>query len=274
MNKSSLISSGIEDFYSKVSDEDRYTKGLGPLELERNKTLIQRYLRSPKSVIIDVGGGTGVYSEWLAGQGHCVHLVDPVKKHVRKASGRSARLKNKFSCTVGESTDLDFPDNCADMVILHGPLYHLQSLKDRSRSVKEAKRVVKKNGVILGVAINYASYTIAGLLNGMIHQPEFLNMCKKHLVSGFHNPPENNHQLFLPEGYFHKPAELLKEFEDAGLRDTELIVVEGMVWLDQKFYETREDPVNKKAIMNLLQITEKDRSLISLSPHMMVVGRK
>ena len=274
MNKNGLISSGINDFYSKISDENRYSGGLGLLELERNKDLIQRHIRSPKSVVIDVGGGTGIYAEWLAGLGHQVHLVDPVQKHIQKASKRAASLKQKFHCHLGASNELCFADNSADMVILHGPLYHLQSKRERYRAIKEAKRVVKKNGVIVGVAINYASYTLAGLLNGLIHHYDFLEMCKVHLTSGIHHPPKGSDQLFLPEAFFHKPCELLREFKEVCLREVELFAIEGIVWLDQKFYETWEDPVRKKAMTHLLQMTEKDTSLISLSPHMMIIGKK
>lgn len=274
MKNNTLIKPEINDFYSKISDEDRFLKGLGPLEFERNKALIQRYIRSSKSIIVDVGGGSGMYSEWLSGLGHEVHLVDPVQKHIKKAKQKAARMKRKFQCHLGEAKNLCFPENFADIVILHGPLYHLQSHYERSKSIKEAKRVCKNKGYIIGFAINYASYTLAGLLNGIIHHCEFFEMCKKHLSSGIHNPPEGNFQKFLPEAYFHKPPELIHEFEEAKLNDIELIAVEGMIWLDKNYYETRENSVRKKAIMNLLDMTEKDQSLVSLSPHMMIVGRK
>ncbi|MDO1450839.1 class I SAM-dependent methyltransferase [Rhodocytophaga aerolata] len=274
MKPQNLINSEIEAFYCKVSDEDRYTKGLGPLELERNKTLIGRYIKSPKRVVIDVGGGTGIYSQWLADLGHQVHLVDPVAKHIRKAKSRMSEHKQKFTCYLGESKRLCFADNLADLVLVHGPLYHLQSGSERIKAIKEAKRVCKKNGVILAVAINYASYTLVGLLNGMIHQQGFYQMCRSHLLTGLHNPPQDNQALFLPQAFFHKPDELINEFKQVDLREIDLIAVEGMSWLDKDFFQNWENPVKKKALMSLLELTEKDPYLISLSPHMMIVGRK
>ena len=274
MKKESLISTEIERFYSNVSDENRYTKGLGPLELERNKELILRHIKSTNSIIVDVGGGTGVYSEWLAQLGHRVHLTDPVAKHIYKAKARSSNSKQKFNCTLGEARSLEFPDNFADMVILHGPLYHLQSRNERLKAITEAKRVCKKNGVVIGIAINYFSYTLAGLLNGMIHDPTFYEMCKKQLTSGIHNPPKNNSQLFLPEAYFHRPDELLNEFNEACMVDLSIYAVEGFSWLDKNFFQTREDPVKKKAILSLLKLMEQDSALLSFSPHMMIVGKK
>ena len=79
-----LINPEIEDFYSQTSEEGRLELGLGPLEFERNKELISRYLPK-KGKVIDVGGGPGVYSEWMAGLGHEVILIDPVEKHIKQA---------------------------------------------------------------------------------------------------------------------------------------------------------------------------------------------
>src|SRR5437868_6184718 len=118
-----LIKPDIEDFYSNTSEEGRLQLGLGPLEFERNKELISRYLPK-KSVIVDVGGGPGVYSEWLAGMGHKVYLIDPVEKHIKQANKRSAKAKKPFTNILGEARQLALADNFADVVILHGPLYH------------------------------------------------------------------------------------------------------------------------------------------------------
>jgi hypothetical protein len=76
MVKDKLISGKLEDFYNQSSEEDRLSFGLGPWEFERNKELIQRHLPQDKATIVDVGGGTGKYSEWLAGMGHEANLIN------------------------------------------------------------------------------------------------------------------------------------------------------------------------------------------------------
>src|ERR1700709_1206753 len=134
MPSSKLIKPEIENFYAQTSEENRLELGLGPLEFERNKDLIQRYLPK-KGIIVDVGGGPGVYSEWLAGLGHEVYLIDPVEKHIKQANKRSAKAKKPFKSLLGESRRLDFADDFADVVILHGPLYHLQLKEDRVKSI-------------------------------------------------------------------------------------------------------------------------------------------
>jgi ubiquinone/menaquinone biosynthesis C-methylase UbiE len=272
MTAPKLINSEIDDFYSQTSEEGRLELGLGPLEFERNKDLISRYLPK-KGIVIDVGGGPGVYSEWLAGLGHQVYLVDPVEKHIKQANKRSAKAKKPFKSILGEAQKLELQDNFADVMILHGPLYHLQSKADRIGAIVEAKRVLKPNGFVLGFAINHSASTIAALLNGFIHSPEIFEMCKEELTSGIHTPPKSMPGV-LPAAYFHHSNELKVEFEEAGLTYLDTYAVEGLIWMDKNYFETRSDPKKKEVIMELMKITENDQSLLSLSPHMMIVGRK
>lgn len=246
--------------------------GLGPLEFERNKELISRYLPK-KGLIVDVGGGPGIYSEWLAGLGHDVILVDPVEKHIRQANKRSAKAKQTFRSILGEAQKLELADNIADVVILHGPLYHLQSKADRIRAITEARRVLKPKGVVLGFAINYTASTIAALLNGFIHTPEILDMCMEELRTGIHTPP-NNMPGVLPSAYFHQPGELKAEFEESGLTYLDTYAVESLIWMDKNYFETRSNSNKKEKIMELVKVTENDPGLLSLSPHMMISVRK
>ncbi len=268
-----LISNEIDRFYAGAAEDKRLTFGLGPLEFERNKELIGRYLPASGAVIIDVGGGPGVYAEWLAEMGHNVLLVDPVNKHIQQAQKRAAKLKKPFKAELGEARNLDFPDDSADLVILHGPLYHLQLRADRIKALREAHRILKPNGILLGFAINHTVSTITGLLNGMIHDAQFYAMCESELKTGIHNPPANWPGI-LPEAFFHKPQELTEEVYEAGFNNLKLFAVEGMVWLDSKYFESRSDPGKKEAMMALLKSTEENRELLSLSPHLMVAGGK
>ena len=63
MNSKQLINRNIEVFYNKASEETRLNKGMGIFEFERIKSLIEKYISTSPSKIIDIGGGTGKYSE-------------------------------------------------------------------------------------------------------------------------------------------------------------------------------------------------------------------
>lgn len=273
MNSKQLISREIEIFYNKASEETRLDKGMGVFEFERIKSLIEKHILSSPLTIIDIGGGTGKYSEWLAKKGHKVHLVEPVSKHIKIARNRASKLKNKFSVHIGESRKLEFSNNYADLIILHGPLYHLQKKEDRDLAIFEAKRVLKNNGIILGFAINYTASTLAGLLNGLIHKKSFFEMCKQELTVGKHNPPDDFPWL-LAEAFYHKPEQLKDEFINQQLTYLNTYAVEGMAWLDKDFFANMMNCRRRKGLIELIQITENDRYLLPFSPHMMIAVQK
>ncbi|MBT1689236.1 class I SAM-dependent methyltransferase, partial [Dawidia soli] len=117
----SLIDKSILDFYTQHSEDTRLQVGLGPLELERNKDLIVRYLPDYPCRIADVGGGTGHYAHWLASLGHTVTLIDPVPRHLVQARRKAARARRSFDCVLGEARRLPLSRAAVDVVILHGP---------------------------------------------------------------------------------------------------------------------------------------------------------
>lgn len=273
MKNEQLIPRNIEIFYNKVSEETRLEKGMGVFEFERIKSLIEKYLSTSSSKIIDVGGGTGKYAEWLAKKGHDVHLVEPVAKHLQLAENRAEKLKNKFLVHLGESRKLDFPNNYADLIILHGPLYHLQRKDDRESTIIEARRVLKNGGIILGFAINYTASTLVGLLNGLIHKRSFFEMCKLELTSGIHNPPDDFPWL-LAEAYYHNPEQLKEEFLQQDLTYLNTYAVEGMAWLDKDFFANMGNEKKRKTLIELLQVTENDSYILPFSPHMMIAVKK
>jgi len=273
MKTKHFISRDIELFYNRASEETRLEKGMGVFEFERIKSLILHYISKPHSTIVDVGGGTGKYSAWLAQNNHKVHMIEPVAKHVEIARQRSNSLKNKFSIQIGDSRQLNVPSNSADIVILHGPLYHLQKLNDRIASIQEAKRVLKNGGIMLGFAINHTASTLVGLLNGLIHKKSFFEMCREELTTGMHNPPDDFPWL-LAEAYYHKPEELKNEFVSQELTFLNIHAVEGMAWLDKNFFVSLQNEYKKQRLLKLLEITENDSYLLPFSPHMMIAAQK
>jgi len=266
-----LIDPSIDAFYTKRQEENRLSTGLGPLEFERNKILINRYL-NPSSQIADVGGGPGHYAQWLAGLGHTVILIDPVKKHIEQAKKRAIRGPH-FRCLQGEARKVPLADLSQDLVILHGPLYHLQDLEDRLATLKETRRILKKGGILLGFAITHSASTIATLQSGLIHDQNLFEMCSTELRSGDHFPPEN-YPLMLPKGFCHRPSELIEEFEMAGFEPLDILPVEGIAWLDSNFFESWAENKKRNQLLELVTLTETDRELLCFSPHIMLAAKK
>jgi hypothetical protein len=110
----SASDSRLLEFYERSGAERApLVRREGQLEFVRTKELLNRFLPPPPARIIDVGGGTGAYSSWLASLGHSVHLVDVVPGHVEEAS------KNRtFSAVVGDARALPAPDASYESKVL------------------------------------------------------------------------------------------------------------------------------------------------------------
>jgi 2-polyprenyl-3-methyl-5-hydroxy-6-metoxy-1,4-benzoquinol methylase len=119
---SNSLPSEMFDHYRQIDESKRLSSGAGELEQIRTKELIERASPKNRSVIVDVGGAAGVYSLWLARQGHEVHLIDPVPDHVARAQAASeGQAMHRLSgCEVGDARDLRRPDASADVVLMLG----------------------------------------------------------------------------------------------------------------------------------------------------------
>jgi len=73
------------DYYNLDIEHSRLSSGRGQLRRIRYEQILDRFLPKPPAVILDVGGGTGVYAFPLAKKGYTVHLIDPVPLHIEKA---------------------------------------------------------------------------------------------------------------------------------------------------------------------------------------------
>jgi protein-S-isoprenylcysteine O-methyltransferase Ste14 len=153
----------------------------------RTKGLIARYLGQGRQIVVDVGGGAGAYTLWLAEQGHEVHFIDIVPRHIEivkeKARERSLTLG---SARVGDARSLAFEDQFADLVLLMGPLYHLTDQGDRIKALRDCARVVKRGGRVLCTAISRFASLLAGFRFHRFDDAEFEAMVDRDLLDGQH----------------------------------------------------------------------------------------
>src|SRR5688500_18301116 len=80
--------------FVRGGEAQRLSRGLNRVELARTQEVVGTRLRSlgpPPRVVLDVGGGAGVYAYWLAQRGYEVHLLDPVPLHVDQAKAASVQ---------------------------------------------------------------------------------------------------------------------------------------------------------------------------------------
>lgn len=264
----------IYDFYNSGAEIGRLESGLGMVEFYRSKEIISQYI--PKaSTIYDIGGGIGKYSEWLAENGHNVTMTELAPAAVEYAV---KNMKTHYTAEVGDARDLNKPDNTADVVLLMGPLYHLQNKDDRKKVLSEAYRVLKKGGLLIAAGISRFSTAVWALSkygneNNFIDDDIYMNMIRRELETGEHDRPEE-YPYFIADAYFHTPDEMKNEFSDNGFEVINYHAVEGSVWIVPKLDEKWKDNDSRKRLLELIHATEHEETMMGMSPHFLMIGRK
>ncbi len=258
-------------------EDDRLRSGTGRIEFLRTQELVRRHLDTDHPTrVLDVGGASGVHAEWLAADGHRVHVIDPVPRHVEQAVERGRNASAPFTVAVGDARDLDAADESVDVVLLLGPLYHLIERPDRVRALAEARRVLRPGGVVLAGGISRFSSLLDGMAHGWLDDPDFAAIVAGDLASGVHRNPTGRDEWFT-NAYFHRPDELAAEGRDAGLEVDTVLPVEGPGYWAVRRATGRAGTLNDDDLRQVLETSravEGEASLLGASPHLLLVARR
>lgn len=266
--------------YNSGIEKNRLKTGLGLIEFERTKEIIQRMLPSAPAVIYDIGGGYGEYSFWLSSLGYEVYLYDISEKNIEIAIELSMGYQCKLkTMEVADARSINMPENSADAILLFGPLYHIVDYAERQLALKECYRLLKPNGLLFTAAITrYATtlwaVTTYGEKNNFLDEPEFFDMIRREISDGNHIKNPNSRYSGLGRSYFHLPAELKEEIENAGFTNTDVRGVIGPCWLVPNLDELWKDEKRRESIMKIVRMCEKEEAIMGLSTHLITVSEK
>jgi SAM-dependent methyltransferase len=253
--------------YADGREVTRLLRSHNRIELLRTQEVLARHLPQPPAVVLDVGGGSGVYAGWLASRGYAVHLVDAVPLHVAEA----ARLP-LASARVGDARRLDHPDASADGLLLLGPLYHLTERADRLAALAEARRALRPGGVLVAAGISRFASLFDGLVQGFLADPDFRAIVERDLAEGQHRNPTDRD--YFTTAFFHRPEELAAEVAEAGLRVEAVLGVEGPAWLLADLDRRWDDAAERERVLWAARALEAEPSLAGLSAHHLAVATR
>lgn len=256
----------IRRYYDAGRERDRLTAD--PLERDRTRRLLERFLPPAPARVADVGGGPGHYAAWLVERAYEVELLDPMPLHLEQAAeagvGRTV---------LGDARELPWQDASFDAVLLFGPLYHLTDREDRVIALREAARVVAPGGVVMAVAISrYASF-LDGLIHSRFLDPAFREVVAQDVAEGRHVNPDDVPSWFTTS-FFHTGEELASEVAGAGLILRSMLAIEGPGTVLADDEPLAADPAAWAALLELIERLEAEPSLLGLSSHIMAVSHR
>jgi 2-polyprenyl-3-methyl-5-hydroxy-6-metoxy-1,4-benzoquinol methylase len=266
--------------YNEGIERNRLRNDLGLIEFERTKEILLENI-TQKSTIYDIGGGYGEYSWWLASLGHNVYLYDISEKNIEMAE----EMKNKYpECVlevmeVADAREIERPDSSADVVLLFGPLYHIVEYEERQTALKECYRLLKPNGLLFTAAITrYATIlwaiTTYGIKHELLCEKEFIEMVEREIKDGQHIRNENSKYKGMGCSFFHLPDELEDELSQAGFKDIDIRGIIGPAWLTPNIDDRWKNLEERKAILRIVRLLEKEKPIMGLSTHILSISKK
>jgi len=274
-----INSEAVRNYYGTFDENEwnRLTWPEGAIEFAVTTHTLKRHLPQDGRVL-DIGGGPGRYSIWLAQRGYRIVLADisPNLLDIARAKIAEASVQPQIEEMVTcDACDLSrFGDNSFDGVLCLGPFYHLIEPADRERAVSELVRVLKPNGIAFVAFMPIYSF----LRRTLALKDERQHLAQPAFVSRL-----MNEGVFLNDvsgrfnaGYGVRPNEVAPFMEQHGLRTMELLADTGFVAAHtEQLAELREsDPMAYEMVMEIIVNTAGDSSLLGASIHLLYVGRK
>ena len=175
------------------------------------------------------------------------------------------------SINLGDARSLNHGDGIADAVLLMGPLYQLTARDQRLRALGEAHRVLKPGGLLVATAINRFASLVDGLTLGLIDDPDFASILSRDLVDGQHRG--DGHDYFTT-AFFHRPEELGDEVSETGFGQWGLYSVKGPGELAKDLEARMSDTKRRAQLLDLVRSVEREKTLLGVSSHFVVVATK
>lgn len=265
----------VKKYYSEFDEKNRLIKDYsGRFEYEMTMKILKKYLPS-KATILDLGGAAGAYTIPLAKKGYEMYLADLSEKLINQAKEQIEKenIEKVKSCDIVNAIDLSIYENEQfDVVLLFGPLYHLLTIEEREKSIKEINRVLKKGGLVFASFIPYLAGSIA-IIDRYIRHPEQVDinsLVKVFNTGEFNNTSNNGFQ----EGSYIKSEEIVKLFENNNFEKEDILSIRGFGYeKEEKLYNIKNKEMFKKTI-ELIQATANQKEIIETCGHAMYIGKK
>lgn len=269
----------IKRFYS-ISAEREWERLVHPtdghLEFTVHKAWIERFLPPPGSHVLDIGGGPGRYSIWLAGLGYRVTLADLSPDLLALAREKTAEASVKLEAILeANAADLSqFADCSFDAVLCLGPFYHLMFEDERAAASRELRRVLRPGGAVFAAFLNRLQALRVAIDQDIpLFTPYTFEIVKKWHYEGILDFPIpgtfNLAYLFLPREV--TPFMEAAGFETIDLISSQSIAAHRQTHLDQ--FREKHPELYEWVLDEMIELAN-EPSIVGSGFHLLYIGRK
>ncbi len=259
----------IRNYYARNNESARLLDDNGWFERERTLELITS--RIPEhSRILDVGGGTGIYSRALAALGHRVTLVDLSPDLLDEARKIAEPELEAIVC----ADILEFsPEQPFDVVLCFGPGYHMGSVEEFERMCHTLTTFAAPDAWLFFSFIPRLT-GVAGLISRAASNPSHITdgMLPDIMRDGvFKNPVDGG----FGEVYFAEPDDVRTTFEELDVRTDTLCSIRGFTAYYGAAMRTLRDeqPARYQEALALTRETASRPEVVATSWHAMYIGK-
>lgn len=260
----------VEDYYNNGA-QGEYNRIANRPEFLLTCRFIDRYIKSGDKVL-DIGGGPGRYSLYLAAKGCDVTLFDLASANVEFAKERAAEQGSNITTVCGDAREVDrLINEQFDYILLMGPMYHLLEEADRVKAINASLKLLKPNGIIF---VSFISM-MGGIIYMMKLMPEMIisdNPIEIVFRDCFLNRKSYAGEAFT-HAYFAEQSEILSFMEQFSLDKLHFFGQEGITSpCESNIMSQPPEVVN--AWLDLCEKVCEREDLLSWSEHLMYIGRK
>ena len=249
----------------------------GAIEFAITCHVLSIYL-PPAGRILDIGGGPGRYTIWLAERGYQVVLADlsPELLEIARARIAESGIAHQVEAIVeADACDLSaWADESFDAVLSLGPFYHLPDAVDRTRATKELVRVLRPGGLAFIALMPRHAF----LRRTIAIPDERRHLAQAEWVAQLLDEGvfENDVPGRFTHGYGVRPEDITPFFAQHGLSLSTLLALEGIVSGAQRAVVelAASDPTLYQTVFDILVRTASDPSILGACTHLLYVGRK
>lgn len=258
----------VKEYYDSGAQEE-WDRIAGRPEFLLTCRFLDRYITKGDKVL-DIGGGPGRYSLYLAAKGCDVTLFDLSDGNIEFAKVKADEQKVSIKTIVGDARYADtLTCEKFDHVLLMGPMYHLLEEADRIQAVHAAINLLNPNGLLFVSFINL----FAGIIYSMKFQPDIIaDPIEKAFYDAFLENRSFSGKAFT-QAYFAKQDEILPFMEQFPLEKLHFLGQESITSPCESNIMSQPQEVVDLWLDLCEKVCERE-DLLSWSEHFMYIGRK